>query len=270
MAAHLHLAEDAFALHLFLQRLERLIDIVVANENLYQAEALSFLEYDTGGADPGPPPRGAASIAWASGPVKHGPTQLYPGPHHRHSYGMAILKIARAGHQVLKRRSDPIKDPKAPEIRLLIADMIETLADANGAGLAAPQVHAPVRLVIFHVPAEHAKREDGEAAEPQPLTILINPEIEPLSDEMVTGLEACLSLPGLAGQVPRYAHIRYRGLDQHGRPIDREARGFHARVVQHECDHLDGILYPMRMADLSTLAFTSELGRDEAADVEES
>ncbi|MSO73592.1 MAG: peptide deformylase [Alphaproteobacteria bacterium] len=183
---------------------------------------------------------------------------------------MAILKIARAGHPVLKRRAEPVKDPKAPEIRQLIADMIETLADANGAGLAAPQVHESVRLVIFHVPAGRAEREDGEAAEPQPLTILINPEIEPLSDDMTSGLEACLSVPGLAGQVPRYSHIRYRGLDHKGRLFEREARGFHARVVQHECDHLDGVLYPMRMTDLSTLAFTSELGRDEAEAVEES
>ena len=97
--------------------------------------------------------------------------------------------------------------------------------------------------------------------------MLINPEIEPLTEEMAEGLEGCLSLPGLAGRVPRYTHIRYRGLGPDGALIEREARGFHARVVQHECDHLDGILYPMRMDDLSTLAFTSELGR-EAEDVE--
>ncbi len=175
---------------------------------------------------------------------------------------MAILKIARAGHPVLKRRADPVKNPKAPEIRQLIADMLETLADANGAGLAAPQVHVPLRVVIFHVPEARAKEADGEAAEGQPLTILINPEIEPLSDARESGLEACLSVPGLAGLVPRYSHIRYRGVDHEGRPIEREAKGFHARVVQHECDHLDGILYPMRMEDLSTLGFTSELGHE--------
>jgi peptide deformylase len=121
---------------------------------------------------------------------------------------MAILKIARAGHPILKRRAEPIADPKAPAVRKLIADMVETLADANGAGLAAPQVHVPLRLVMFHVPEERAKREDGEAAEPQPLTILINPVIVPLGEEMAVGLEACLSVPGLAGQVPRYSHIR--------------------------------------------------------------
>jgi peptide deformylase len=177
---------------------------------------------------------------------------------------MAILKIARAGHPVLKRRADPVADPTAPEIHRLIADMIETMVDAGGAGLAAPQVHASLRLVIFHVPEARARAEDGDAAEPQPLTILINPEMEPLGDEKASGLEACLSLPGLAGQVPRYTRIRYRGVDHEGRPIEREARGFHARVVQHECDHLDGVLYPMRMTDLSTLGFTAEFGRAKA------
>jgi len=179
---------------------------------------------------------------------------------------MSILKIARAGHPALRRVAEPVADPSSPATRQLISDMIETLADINGAGLAAPQVHASQRLVIFHVPEERAKREDGAAAEPQPLTVLINPVIEPLTTEMAEGLEGCLSLPGLAGRVPRYTHIRYRGIGPDGQPIEREARGFHARVVQHECDHLDGILYPMRMADLSTLAFTSELGRDEVVD----
>ena len=176
---------------------------------------------------------------------------------------MAILKIARAGHPVLRQVARPVAEPTAPAIRSLVADMLETLDDARGAGLAAPQVHVPLRLVIFHVPAERARRADGERAEPQPLTVLINPEIEPLSAAMESGLEACLSLPGLAGEVPRYTHIRYRGVGLDGAPIEREAHGFHARVVQHECDHLDGILYPMRMTDLSTLAFTSELGRVE-------
>ena len=177
---------------------------------------------------------------------------------------MAILKIARAGHPVLKRRAEPVADPTAPEIHRLIADMIETMLDANGAGLAAPQVHVSLRLVVFHVPEARARAEDGEAAEPQPLTILINPELEPLGDETASGVEACLSLPGLAGRVPRFTHVRYRGVDHEARPIEREARGFHARVVQHECDHLDGVLYPMRMTDLSTLGFATELGRTEA------
>ncbi len=179
---------------------------------------------------------------------------------------MAILKIARMGHPVLKRRADPVFDPKSPEIQRLIRDMLETLGDIGGAGLAAPQVHVPLRLVIFHVPAARIAREEGGEAGAVPLTVLINPEIEPLGSEtggpeMADGLEACLSVPDLAGMVPRYTHIRYRGLDAEGGIIDREARGFHARVVQHECDHLDGILYPMRMTDLSTLAFVEEMRR---------
>ncbi len=174
---------------------------------------------------------------------------------------MAILKIARMGHPVLKQVAAPVDDPKSAEIGQLIQDMIDTLADAAGAGLAAPQVHIPLRLVMFHVPAARAQEEDGEAAEGCPFTVLINPEIEALGEDMAEGVEACLSLPDLAGMVPRYSHIRYRGLDHRGETVEREATGFHARVVQHECDHLDGILYPMRMADLSTLTFTSEISR---------
>ena len=174
---------------------------------------------------------------------------------------MAILKIARMGHPVLKRSADPVLDPKTPEIQQLIRDMLDTLADIGGAGLAAPQVHVPLRLVIFHVPAARAAREEGAGSAGVPMTVLINPEITPLADETAPGIEACLSVPGLAGLVPRYTHIRYRGLDQHGAAIDREAHGFHARVVQHECDHLDGILYPMRMTDLSSLGFVEELQR---------
>jgi peptide deformylase len=179
---------------------------------------------------------------------------------------MAILKIARMGHPVLKRSADPVSDVKSDKIQQLIQDMLETLADIGGAGLAAPQVHVPLRVVIFHVPAARMKREEGAeagAAPPTgvPMTVLINPEITPLSEDQALGVEACLSVPGLAGLVPRHTHIRYRGLDMHGEMIDREAHGFHARVVQHECDHLDGILYPMRMTDLSTLGFVEELQR---------
>lgn len=181
---------------------------------------------------------------------------------------MAILKIARMGHPVLRRKAAPVADPAAPAVARLIADMAETLADADGAGLAAPQVHVPLRLVLFRVPpgrdAEGAESEAegaaGAAAFATP-TVLINPAVEPLGERMEEGLEACLSLPGLAGVVPRHRHIRYRWTDVAGRAHEREAQGFHARVVQHECDHLDGILYPMRMTDLATLAFTSEFGR---------
>jgi len=174
---------------------------------------------------------------------------------------MAILKIARMGHPLLLRQAERVDDPMASEIARLIEDMIDTLADVSGAGLAAPQVHVPLRLVMFQVPESRAREEDGEETEGCPFTVLINPEIEPVGREIANGLEACLSVPGLAGIVPRFRHIRYRGLDQSGEAIEREASGFHARVVQHECDHLDGILYPMRMTELSTLTFTSELSR---------
>jgi peptide deformylase len=175
---------------------------------------------------------------------------------------MAILKIARMGHPVLKRRADPVEDPTSPEIASLIKDMEDTLADVGGVGLAAPQVHVPLRVVIFHVPKARMEAEDGEGpAIGVPLTHLINPVIEPQTEELEEGIEACLSVPGLAGSVPRYRQIRYRGVTPSGEAIDRIARGFHARVVQHECDHLDGVLYPMRMTDLSKLSFVEELKR---------
>jgi len=170
---------------------------------------------------------------------------------------MAILKIARMGHPVLRRPADDVADPTAPEIRTLIQDMMETMEDADGAGLAAPQVHVPLRVVIFHVPVERAEAE-GEAAA-VPLTVLINPVIEPLGPETELGWEACLSVPGLMGAVPRWTRILYTGTTPEGERIERTAAGFHARVVQHECDHLDGILYPQRMRDLSSLTFTSEM-----------
>lgn len=179
---------------------------------------------------------------------------------------MAILKIARMGHPVLKRRADPVEDPTSPEIANLIKDMMDTLDDVGGVGLAAPQVHVPLRVVIFHVPKARMEAEDGEGpAIGVPLTFLINPIIEPMgepgAEAMEEGIEACLSVPGLAGSVPRYRQIRYTGVTPAGEPIDRIAKGFHARVVQHECDHLDGVLYPMRMTDLSKLSFVEELKR---------
>ncbi|MHA1536917.1 MAG: peptide deformylase [Alphaproteobacteria bacterium] len=176
---------------------------------------------------------------------------------------MAILKIARMGHPVLAQRAEEIDDPFAPEIRRLLADMLDTLADADGAGLAAPQVHVPRRLILFRVDAGHPDEE------PVPLTALINPVIEPLSEETELGWEACLSLPGMIGEVPRHTEIRYTGLDINAEPLSRLASGFHARVVQHECDHLDGILYPMRMPDASRFGFADEmraLARAEAAE----
>ena len=182
---------------------------------------------------------------------------------------MAILKIARMGHPVLREVAEPIEDPTAPEIQALVEDMIETMVDANGTGLAAPQVYVPKRLVIFTVYPERARAEDG--GEGVPLTVLINPEIEPLSEETAIGWEGCLSIPGMMGQVPRFTHIRYSAYDLNGERFEREAKGFHARVVQHECDHLDGTLYPYRIEDMGRFGFTEELTRAAApaADEEE-
>lgn len=180
---------------------------------------------------------------------------------------MAILEIARMGHPVLRRRAEEVADPSAPEIARLVDDMIDTLEDSGGVGLAAPQVAVPLRVVIFKVPAERASAEDDDAG--VPLTVLINPVIEPLDDEMVEQFEACLSLPDLMGRVPRHQRIRYRGVRLDGTAIMVEASGFHARVVQHECDHLDGILYPMRMSDLRTFGFVEEFRKAIAAQADE-
>ena len=165
---------------------------------------------------------------------------------------MAILKIARMGHPVLIRRADPVEDPTAPEIRRLIADMAETMEDAQGLGLAAPQVHVPLRVFVWR----------GGAGN---VIALINPEVEPVGEETEDGWEGCLSIPGLRGCVPRAARIRFRGVDMEGRPVEGEAAGLTARVIQHETDHLDGVLYPMRMPDLSLLGFNEELAKAAAA-----
>ncbi len=174
---------------------------------------------------------------------------------------MAILKIARMGHPVLAQKAKMVEDPTAPEIRRLVRDMIETMIDANGAGLAAPQVHVPLRLAVFQAPEDRAEQRLSEAErydQTAPLTVIINPEIEIAGPEMEGGWEGCLSIPGMRGFVERPAHIRYRGVDHEMRPIARTAKGFHARVLQHELDHLDGILYPQRMRDLTKLIFESE------------
>lgn len=174
---------------------------------------------------------------------------------------MAILKIARMGHPVLAEMCAPVRDPSAPEIRRLIADMIETMEDANGAGLAAPQVHVPLRIVVFQAPEARsaAGKDEAEAFDhTAPLTILINPAIEVLDATLEGGWEGCLSVPGLRGWVERPRHIRYSGTDVDGQRVQRSASGFHARVVQHECDHINGVLYPQRMRDLSKLIFESE------------
>jgi peptide deformylase len=184
---------------------------------------------------------------------------------------MAILKIARMGHPVLTGIAEPVPFPFPPGIRQLVANMIETMIDANGAGLAAPQVHVPLRLVVFQAPegrADPGLSERERFDHTAPLTVLINPELEIVGPETEGGWEGCLSVPGLRGYVERPAHIRYRGFDQEGGLVERTARGFHARVVQHECDHLDGILYPSRMRDLSKLIFESEAHRWAAGDEE--
>ena len=174
---------------------------------------------------------------------------------------MAILKIARMGHPVLAEKAQPVANPVAPEIRRLVSDMVETMIDANGAGLAAPQVHVPLRVVVFQAPearSDPGLSEDERFDHTAPLTVLINPEIEVVGSEREGGWEGCLSVPGLRGFVERAFHIRYSGFDLEGKKFARTAKGFHARVVQHECDHLDGILYPSRMDDLGKLIFETE------------
>jgi len=172
---------------------------------------------------------------------------------------MALLKIARMGHPVLRAPAQPIGEPTAPWVRRLVEDMVETMEDVGGTGIAAPQVHMPHRLVVFRVGPERLTDLPGD--DEQDLMVLINPVIEPVGDECVLGWEGCLSVPGLRGVVPRYLRIRYRALGLDGKPIERDAAGFHARVVQHECDHLDGILYPQRMTDHRLLVYTEELHR---------
>ncbi len=170
---------------------------------------------------------------------------------------MALLKIARMGHPVLRAASTVVDDPTAPWVGRLVEDMIETMEDAGGTGIAAPQVHEPHRVVVFRVP--EVTEMPGDSA--QDLTVLINPVVELLGQERAFGWEGCLSVPGLRGVVPRHLHIRYRGFGLAGEIIEREVAGFHARVVQHECDHLDGILYPQRMTDQRLLVFLEELQR---------
>lgn len=159
------------------------------------------------------------------------------------------------GDPRLLRVAKPVEAFDTPELRALIADLFDTMRSLNGAGLAAPQIGVDLRVVIFGFTAS-PRYPDAEAV---PETILINPVLTPLSDEMEEGWEGCLSVPGLRGVVPRYSTLRYQGFDERGSPIDRSVSGFHARVVQHECDHLDGILYPMRVRDFSRFGFNDVL-----------
>jgi len=168
---------------------------------------------------------------------------------------MVVREILKMGDPRLLRVAQPVRDFDTPELHALVADMFDTMAAANGAGLAAPQIGVDLQLVIFGF----AKNERYPEAPPVPPTVLINPLVTPLSEEKVEGWEGCLSVPGLRGVVPRFARVRYRGWDAKGGLIEREVDGFHARVVQHECDHLVGRLYPTRMTDLTKLGFTSVL-----------
>lgn len=170
---------------------------------------------------------------------------------------MSILKIARMGHPVLLQKAQTIPDPGSPEIRRLVADMMETMLDAAGVGLAGPQVHVPLRLFVFRIPASRAGDEPGSA--PVGSTVVINPILESVGEERVMQWEGCLSIPGMRAAVPRWARVRYAGTDCDGQPVGGEVGGFHANVVQHEFDHLDGILYPMRMTDFRLFGFNEEL-----------
>ncbi|GAB4470189.1 MAG: peptide deformylase [Burkholderiaceae bacterium] len=170
-----------------------------------------------------------------------------------------IREILRMGDPRLLRVAEPVRAFDTPELRALLQDMFDTMRAANGAGLAAPQIGIPLRVVIFGYDDGAARNPRYPDAPPVPRTVLVNPVIEPLSDEMEEGWEGCLSVPGLRGVVPRHARVRYRGFDERGAAIDRTVDGFHARVVQHECDHLDGILYPMRMRDFTRFGFTDVL-----------
>jgi peptide deformylase len=177
---------------------------------------------------------------------------------------VTVREILKMGDPRLLRVAQPVQAFDTPELHALVADLFDTMEAANGAGLAAPQIGVDLQLVIFGF----TNNERYPDAPPVPRTVLINPVITPLDDQMAEGWEGCLSVPGLRGVVPRHSRIRYTGFDPLGLPIEREAEGFHARVVQHECDHLIGRLYPTRMSDLTKFGYTSVLfpGLDATAD----
>lgn len=168
---------------------------------------------------------------------------------------MAIQAVLRMGHPLLRQRAEEISEFDTPELNSLIQDMHDTMQAENGAGLAAPQIGVSLRLVVFGF--EENTRYPNMPAVPK--TILINPEIKVLDDTKENDWEGCLSVPGMRGLVPRYMNIEYSGFDPQGKPLKVQASGFHARVVQHECDHLDGILYPQRIVDMSQFGFNEEL-----------
>jgi peptide deformylase len=168
---------------------------------------------------------------------------------------MPVREVLRMGHPVLRERAKPVEKLGSPELKALVRDMKETMAAQNGAGLAAPQIGVGQRVVIFGV-TQNPRYPDAEEV---PFTVLVNPKLVMLTREVEEDWEGCLSVPGMRGVVPRYTKLRYSGFDEDGNPIERVAEGFHARVVQHEVDHLDGILYPQRMTDMSRFGFTEEL-----------
>lgn len=177
---------------------------------------------------------------------------------------MALRTILKMGDPRLLRVAQPVTDFDSADLRALVQDLRDTMAAAHGAGIAAPQIGVDLAVVIFGF----ERNERYPEAPPVPLTVLCNPVITPLSEALEDGWEGCLSVPGLRGVVPRHSRIRYAGFDPQGRPIDREAEGFHARVVQHECDHLFGTLYPMRVRDFTRFGYTEVLfpGLDASAD----
>ena len=168
---------------------------------------------------------------------------------------MAVRSVLRMGDPRLLEVSRPVERFDSAELRELLTDMQDTMHALNGAGLAAPQIGVPLRVVIFGMQSNPRYPD----AEPVPFTVLVNPVLEALGDDLEEGWEGCLSVPGMRGWVPRYKRLRYRGFDASGHAIDRTVDDFHARVVQHECDHLDGVLYPMRVRDLRDFGFTEEL-----------
>jgi peptide deformylase len=168
---------------------------------------------------------------------------------------MAIKQVLRMGDPLLWQKAAPVTMFNTPELHALIEDMQDTMAAMDGAGIAAPQIGVSLRVVIFGV-ADNPRYPDAEQV---PYTVLINPTLKHVGTEMEDGWEGCLSVPGLRGIVPRYERLHYKGYDQYGNVIDRLVSGFHARVVQHECDHLEGVLYPMRIKDLTKFGFTEEL-----------
>ena len=171
---------------------------------------------------------------------------------------MPIRPVLRMGDPLLLQKAAAVERFDTPELHALIADMQDTMQHMNGAGIAAPQIGESLRVVIFGVGANPRYPDAQEV----PYTVLINPILTLLGDDMEDGWEGCLSVPGMRGVVPRYSRLHYTGFDQYGKPIDRLVSGFHARVVQHECDHLDGILYPMRIRDLAHFGFTDVLFPD--------